>query len=323
MPSFEPILSEESKRRSLFPLKYPHLFESYKVARAMFWTPGEVDLSSDVSHWKERLSDEEKGFLSLVLAFFSVADSIVNENLAERFSREVSIYEAKCFYNFQQAMEDIHSEMYSLLIQTYIEDEDEKERLFDSIHSFPCIRKKTEWAERWIHSSRSFGERLIAFAVVEGVFFSASFCSIFWIKQKGLMPGLSHANQLIARDEGHHQEFAVQLYKELKTKVPESVVHDIVGSAVDAEVEFCVEALKVDLIGMNSESMVEYVKFVADRLLKQLGVGKLYNARNSFTFMEQICLEGKTNFFEMRVSEYTKSGAKKESRQDFALTEDF
>lgn len=318
----EPLLSKDAKRRSLLPLQYPNLFHLYTRARAQFWVTGEVDLSEDVRHWNEKLSDEERHFLSLVLSFFSVADSIVNENLAERFGNEVTVYEAKCFYNFQKAMEDIHSEMYSLLIETYVSSSEERERLVNAIENFPCIKKKTDWAERWIKSERSFAERLVAFAVVEGVFFSGSFCSIFWIKQKGLMPGLSQANELIARDEGLHQDFAVEMYKLLKSKPREEVVQDIVDSAVDAEIEFCTAALPVDLIGMNATHMGDYIRYVADRLLSQLGVSKLYNTENPFLFMEQISLEGKTNFFERRVSEYRKAGTQKATKQ-FSIGADF
>ena len=306
----ETVLCASESRRAIFPIRHAELWERYKRARALFWVPGEVDLSSDLLHWRERLTDDERYFLSMVLAFFSVADSIVNENLAERFGREVTVYEAKCFYNFQQAMEDIHAEMYGQLIETYIDDASERERLTNAIVNFPCIRKKTEWAERWIRSDASFAERLVAFAVVEGVFFSGSFCSIFWIKRRGLLPGLSHANQLIARDEGQHQDFAACLYGTLRAKLPDQRVYDIVDDAVAAETEFCTEALPVDLIGMNARDMAQYIRFVADRLLKQLGVPKRYHADNPFAFMEAISLDGKTNFFERRVSEYQKVGAK-------------
>ena len=321
MSSHEPLLSIDSKRRSLFPLQYPEVFERYRRTRAMFWAPGEVDLSADVAHWKA-LHPDERHFLSLVLAFFSVADSIVNENLAERFGKEVTIYEAQCFYNFQQAMEDIHSEMYSLLIDTYISSDAEKERLTNAIENFPCIKRKTDWAIKWIHSDRSFAERLVAFAVVEGIFFQGSFCSIFYMKQKGILPGLAQANELIARDEAQHQEFAVLLYSLLQEKLPDQVVYDIVDDAVQAEIEFCTEALPVDLIGMNSRHMAEYIRFVADRLVKQLGVPKLYNAVNRFAFMENQSLEGKTNFFERRVSEYRKAGAQ-QGVGEFTIAADF
>lgn len=306
----EPLLSEDGKRRSVFPIQYSETWERYTRARALFWVPGEVDLSVDVVHWRERLNDDERHFLSTVLAFFNVADSIVNENLAENFAREVKPYEAACFYNFQKAMEDIHAEMYGLLVETLVDDAVLRDKLTLAIQNFPCIRRKTEWAEKWISSSSSFAERLVAFAVVEGVFFSGSFCSIFWIKQRGLMPGLSHANQLISRDEAQHQDFAVHVYSMLRNKLSDAVLHGIVSSAVEAEVEFVTEALPVDLIGMNSADMAEYIRFVADRLLKQLGASKLYGARNPFAFMEALSLEGKTNFFERRVSEYQKAGAK-------------
>lgn len=305
----EPLLTEDRKRRSLFPVQYPRLFESYRKARALFWTPGEVDLTGDTKDWNEKLNDDDRHFLSLVLAFFAVSDSIVNENLAENFSREVKVYEAKLFYNFQMAIEDIHAETYSTLIETYIGDAGERARLTEAIENFPCIKKKTDWAEQWISSNRGFAERLVAFAVVEGVFFSGSFCAIFWIKRRGLMPGLSHANQLISRDEGMHQEFATMLYGMLENKLSDETIYAIVDSAVAVEIEFCTEALPVDLIGMNSRHMAEYIRYVADRLLKQLNVPKKYNASNPFPFMEQQSLEGKTNFFERRVGEYRKVGA--------------
>ena len=320
----EPLLCESSRRMALFPIEHHDLWKRYKQQVECFWTVGEVDLSSDVQHWNHRLSDEERSFVSLVLAFFAVADSIVADNIAERFGREVTWYEVKCFYDFQKSMENVHAEMYSLLIDTYISDSEEKLRLLRAASSFNCVRKKTDWAKKWIGASNSFAERLIAFAVVEGVFFSGSFCAIFWLKSRGLMPGLSHANQLIARDEGMHQQFATYLYaKHVQGKVEEAVVHDIVSSAVQAEVEFCTEACNVRLVGINGEDMVQYIRFVADRLLTELGCSRLYGVVNPFPWMEMICLEGKTNFFESRVSEYKKAGVVASPDRGFQLDANF
>lgn len=318
----EPLLAPDAKRRALFPIVHNTFWERYKKALACFWVPNEVDLSADLVHWHKKLTSDERYFVSLVLSFFAVADSIVADNLAERFSREVQPYEAKIFYDFQKSMENIHAEMYSLLIDAYIADPKERQSMQDAIESFPCIKKKTDWALRWIESSDSFATRLVAFAVVEGVFFSGSFCAIFWLKKRGLMPGLSHANQLIARDEGMHQEFATHLYSQLTHKLSDDTVHEIVDSAVQVEIEFCTEACKVDMIGMNARQMGDYIQFVADRLMAQLGVRPLYNASNPFPWMEVISLEGKTNFFEFRVSEYQKAGVKT-GELEFSTEADF
>ena len=256
----------------------------------------------------EKLNDEEKHFISHILAFFAASDGIVNENLCERFASEVQLPEARCFYGFQIAMENIHSETYSLLIDTYIKDRSQRDHLFNAIDTVPCVRQKAEWALRWISESKRFAERLIAFAVVEGIFFSGSFCAIFWLKKRGLMPGLTFSNELISRDEGMHCDFACLLYSMLDKPLPEETVHEIVGDAVKHEKEFICEALSVDLIGMNSRMMAQYVEFVADRLLVALGCSKLYNTSNPFDWMELISLQGKTNFFEKRVGEYQKAG---------------
>jgi ribonucleotide reductase beta subunit family protein with ferritin-like domain len=303
----EPLLRENKQRFVLFPIRYPAVWEMYKKAEASFWTAEEVDLASDTVDWS-KLTDDEKLFVSNILAFFAASDGIVNENLCERFAAEVQIPEARCFYGFQIAMENIHSETYSLLIDAYIKDVDERTRLFNAIDTVPCVKKKAEWALRWIDNGRRFAERLVAFAVVEGIFFSGSFCAIFWLKKRGLMPGLTFSNELISRDEGMHCDFACLLYSMLEETLPHEVVQEIVGDAVAHEKEFLCEALPVDLIGMNSKMMSQYIEFVADRLLVALGVPKLYNASNPFDWMELISLQGKTNFFEKRVGEYQKAG---------------
>lgn len=315
----ERILQPEEKRLSIFPIRYPGLWEFYKTALASFWVAGEVDLSRDAADWK-RLTDGERHFISHVLGFFASADGIVNDNLAERFSAEVTIREAKCFYDLQKTMENVHNEMYSLLIATLIDDPEERDRLLHASETIPCVREKARWAERWITSQESFPVRLIAFAVVEGIFFSGSFCAIFWLKKRGLMPGLCVSNTLISRDEGLHQRFATSLYSQMiDDKLDERTVHTIVRDAVQHEVTFCTDALPVSLVGMNADDMTEYIRFVADRLLSELGVSKLYNASNPFDWMEYISLENKTNFFEHRVSEYQKTGAKKEDQALFTL----
>jgi len=303
----EPILKENKQRFVLFPIKHPQVWEMYKKAEASFWTAEEIDLAHDKNDW-ENLNADEKHFISHVLAFFAASDGIVNENLCERFASEVQLPEARCFYGFQIAMENIHSETYSLLIDTYIQDSAEKHNLFNAIDTVPCVRKKAEWAMRWITESTRFAERLIAFAVVEGIFFSGSFCSIYWLKKRGLMPGLTFSNELISRDEGMHCDFACLLYSMLENKLSEEQVHSIVCDAVTHEKEFICEALPVDLIGMNSRTMATYIEFCADRLLVALGVSKVYNVNNPFDWMELISLQGKTNFFEKRVGEYQKAG---------------
>ena len=320
----EHILQENKDRFVMFPLKYHDIWEMYKQAEHSFWTAEEIDLAQDLTDWNEKLNADEKHFIKMVLAFFAASDGIVNENLAENFLKEVQYPEAKSFYGFQIAMENVHSETYSLLIDTYIKDSAEKDRLFHAIDNFPSIMKKAEWALKWI-SSESFAERLIAFAAVEGIFFSGSFCSIFWLKKRGLMPGLSFSNELISRDEGLHCDFACLLYtKHLVNKLPKEKVKEIITNAVEIEKEFVTDALPVKLIGMNSDLMGQYIEFVADRLLVELGNERVYNATNPFDFMDMISIQGKTNFFEKRVGEYQKAGvlAGKEN-QTFSLDEDF
>lgn len=317
------ILLEENKDRFvLFPIKYPKLWEMYKTAEQSFWTAEEVDLHADLKDW-DRLNDGERHFIKHVLAFFAASDGIVNENLAVNFMREVQLPEARCFYGFQIMMENIHSEMYSLLIDTYIKDSAEKSHLLQAIETVPCVTKKAEWALRWINEG-SFAERLIAFAAVEGIFFSGSFCSIFWLKKRGLMPGLSTSNEFISRDEGMHCDFACLLYGMLENKLPKEHVTQIIRNAVECEHEFVTDALPVSLIGMNSKMMCQYIEFVADRLLVALGCDKIYNSTNPFDFMEMISLQGKTNFFEKRVSEYKKAGVGQQKEENtFKLDEDF
>lgn len=321
----EPILKENKSRFVLFPIQHDDIWEYYKKAEASFWTAEEIDLSQDLKDW-ENLNDGEKHFISHVLAFFAASDGIVNENLAENFVAEVQYTEAKFFYGFQIAIENIHSETYSLLIDTYIKDNKEKARLFNAIDTMPFVKKKADWALRWIDEG-SFAERLIAFAAVEGIFFSGSFCSIFWMKKRGLMPGLSFSNELISRDEGLHCDFACLLYNNhLVNKLDPELISGIIKDAVEIEKEFVTEALPVKLIGMNAELMCQYIEFVADRLLMEVGCDKVYNASNPFDFMELISLQGKTNFFEKRVGEYKKAGvssSKEDDSQKFSLNEDF
>jgi len=293
----------------------------YKKAEASFWTAEEIDLTQDVSDWEQKLNDNERHFIKSVLAFFAASDGIVNENLAQRFCGEVQIAEARCFYGFQMAMENVHSETYSLLIDTYIKDTDERMRLFDAIETIPCVKRKAEWALRWIDSSECFAERIIAFAAVEGIFFSGSFCSIYWLKKRGLMPGLAHSNELISRDEGLHCDFACLLYSMLDNKLTDEKIHRIIGDAVVIESEFVSDSIPVDLIGMNSKLMTQYIQFCADRLLVALGVPKLYKVTNPFEWMEMISVEGKTNFFEKRVSEYSKAGVSSASASPLGKTQ--
>ena len=303
----EPLL-HGPERFSLFPIEHNHMWEYYCRAVANFWVPQEVDFSDDLRDWHERLNDDERHFIKYILAFFAASDGIVNKNLAEDFLGQVRCMEAKFFYGFQVAIENIHSHTYSLLIDSYIRDKDEQTHLLNAVTTVPSVKKKADWSLRWIDRG-SFVERLIAFAVVEGVFFSGSFCSIFWLKNRGLMPGLSFANQLISRDEGLHRDFACLLYREhIKNKLPVEQVVSIVRDAVELEKEFITESLPVRLIGMNTESMSQYIEFVADHLLVELGLHKVYNTKNPFDFMDMISLEGKTNFFERRVSEYQKAG---------------
>jgi ribonucleoside-diphosphate reductase beta chain len=319
----EPILRENKDRFVLFPIKHKSIWEMYKKAEASFWTAEEIDLSSDTNDWENKLNDDERYFIKNVLAFFAASDGIVNENLAVNFMNEVQYPEARCFYGFQIMMENIHSETYSLLIDTYIKNEAEKKHLLQAIETVPSVGRKAEWALRWIENG-SFAERLIAFAAVEGIFFSGSFCSIFWLKKRGLMPGLSFSNQLISRDEGLHCDFACLLYKELRNKLTEEQVKAIITNAVEIEKEFVTESLPVQLIGMNADLMCQYIEFVADRLLIALGYSKVYKSTNPFDFMEMISLEGKTNFFEGRVAEYQKSGVMtNKEEQIFSTNEDF
>lgn len=321
----EPILKENKGRFVLFPIQHDDIWEFYKKAEASFWTAEEIDLSQDLKDW-ENLNDGERHFISHVLAFFAASDGIVNENLAENFVAEVQYTEAKFFYGFQIAIENIHSETYSLLIDTYIKDSKEKDNLFNAIDTMPFVKKKADWALRWIDEG-SYAERLIAFAAVEGIFFSGSFCSIFWLKKRGLMPGLSFSNELISRDEGLHCDFACLLYNNhLINKLDPARITEIITDAVDMEKEFVTEALPVKLIGMNADLMCQYIEFVADRLLNELGCAKVYNATNPFDFMELISLQGKTNFFEKRVGEYKKAGVSSNVEEDapkFSLDEDF
>ena len=320
--SKEILLEENKERFVLFPIKHPKIWEMYKKAEQSFWTAEEIDLHADLQDW-ERLSNDEKHFVKHVLAFFAASDGIVNENLAINFMNEVQLPEARCFYGFQIMMENIHSEMYSLLIDTYIKDSAEKKMLFNALETVPCVKKKAEWALRWIGNG-SFAERLIAFAAVEGIFFSGSFCSIFWLKKRGLMPGLSTSNEFISRDEGMHCDFACLLYGMLETKLPHEQVLGILKDAVEYEHEFVTSALPVSLIGMNSKMMCQYIEFVADRLLVALGYPKHYNSTNPFDFMEMISLQGKTNFFEKRVSEYKKQGVGQTKEENvFKMDEDF
>ena len=319
----EPILQENPDRFVIFPIQHDELWSQYKNQMACIWTAEEIDLSSDLDHWRNELNEDEKHFIKHVLAFFAASDGIVNENLAENFVREVQYTEAKFFYGFQIMMENIHSETYSLLIDTYISDPQEKHRLFHAIETIPAVKKKADWALKWINSPH-FQERLIAFAAVEGIFFSGSFCSIFWLKKRGLMPGLSFSNELISRDEGMHCDFAVLLHnKYLSNKVSEERIKEIIVSALIIEKEFILESLPVRLIGMNSDLMSQYLEFVADRLLVSLGCSKVYGSENPFDFMTNISLQGKTNFFEKRVAEYQKAGVLNASSDAFDLDVDF
>jgi len=320
----EPILKDNPNRFVLFPIEHDDIWQFYKKSEASFWTAEEIDLHQDLSDWANKLNDDERHFVKHVLAFFAASDGIVNENLAENMVNEVQYTEAKFFYGFQIMMENIHSETYSLLIDTYIKDTEEKNYLFNAIDNMPCVRKKADWALQWIDDG-DFKTRLIAFAAVEGIFFSGSFCSIFWLKKRGLMPGLTFSNELISRDEGMHCDFACLLYnRHIENQLDKSVVEKIITDAVEIEKEFVSDALPVRLLGMNSDDMCQYIEFVADRLLAQLGNEKIYNVENPFPWMELISLQGKTNFFEKRVGDYRKSGVGTEQgKQIFSLDEDF
>jgi ribonucleoside-diphosphate reductase subunit M2 len=318
----EPLLAPDDNRFVMFPIKYNDIWEMYKKQVDCFWRAEEIDLTKDLTHW-ESLTHDEKLFISMILAFFAASDGIVLENLASRFMNDVQVSEARAFYGFQIAMENIHSQTYSLLIETYIKEKEDKNKFFNAIEHFPCIKKKSDWAQKWIRDNRSsFATRLIAFACVEGIFFSGAFCSIFWLKKRGLMPGLTFSNELISRDEALHCEFAVLLYSKLENKLKKSRVHEIIKEAVAIETEFICDALPCRLIGMNSELMTQYIQFVADRLCLQLGYDKIYNVTNPFPFMELISLESKTNFFEKRNDSYSLAN-KNFSDDAFQITEDF
>jgi ribonucleoside-diphosphate reductase subunit M2 len=318
----EPLLAPDDNRFVMFPIKYQDVWEMYKKQVDCFWRAEEIDLSKDLVHW-DSLNQDEKHFISMILAFFAASDGIVLENLASRFMNEVQVSEARAFYGFQIAMENIHSHTYSLLIETYIKEKEEKHTLFNAIENFPCIKKKSDWAQKWIHDNRSsFATRLVAFACIEGIFFSGAFCSIYWLKKRGLMPGLTFSNELISRDEALHCEFAVLLYSKLVKKVDKARIHEIIKEAVEIETEFICEALPCRLIGMNSELMTQYIQFVADRLCVQLGYKKIYNVSNCFDWMELISLEGKTNMFERKISEYSLAN-KTQTNDAFDFTEDF
>jgi len=323
----EPLLMENPRRFVMFPIQYPQVWEMYKKHEASFWTAEEVDLSQDNKDW-DSLTDNERHFVKHVLAFFAASDGIVNENLLEQFSSEIQIPEARAFYGFQIAMENIHSETYSLLIEQYIKEPAEKDKVFNAMFTMPAVQEKANWALQWMQRENSFAERVVAFAAVEGILFSGSFCAIYWLKKRGLMPGLTFSNELISRDEGLHAEFACLLYGMLQNKLPEDVVHGIVRGAVEVERKFICDALSCDLIGMNSELMTRYIEFVADRLLTALGHTKLFNVTNPFDWMELISLQGKTNFFEKRVGEYQKAGVMagttgEDEGRGFALDVDF
>ena len=318
----EIILSKQNHSYTLFPIKYKGLFELYKKAVASFWTVEEIDLSKDINDWN-KLKKEEQHFIKNILAFFAGSDGIVLENLGVRFMNDIQIQEATCFYGFQIAMENIHSEMYSLLIDTYIKDSQEKDKLFNAIDTIPSVGKKAKWAIKWIQDEDStFAKRVVAFAVVEGIFFSGSFCSIFWLKKRGLMPGLTSSNELISRDEGMHTDFAVAIYSLLENKLDYDTIKEIICEAVEIEKEFIVDSIPCRLIGMNQDLMSEYIEFVADRLSVQLGYEKIYNSKNPFDFMEMISLEGKTNFFEKRVMDYSKANMTSESVNNFSFSLD-
>jgi ribonucleoside-diphosphate reductase beta chain len=303
----EPLLIENGSRHVIFPIKYDNIWDMYKKHVSTYWTVEEIDFSKDTKDW-EKLNDNEKHFIKNILAFFAASDGIVNENLVHRFMKEIKIPEALAFYSFQNAIETIHSETYSLLIDTYIKDVVEKNKLFNAVDTIPCVGKKAQWAMKWITSKDdSFATRLIAFAIVEGVFFSGAFCSIYWLKEKGVMPGLTFSNELISRDESLHAEFAVLLYSYILNRVPENQVHELFKEAVNIEKEFICSSLPCSLLGMNSDLMSQYIEFVSDRLLIQLNYTPIFNVKNPFAFMDRIGMDLKTNFFESRVSNYSKA----------------
>jgi ribonucleoside-diphosphate reductase subunit M2 len=318
----EPLLAPDDNRFVMFPIKYDDIWQMYKKQIDCFWRAEEIDLSKDLDNWNS-LNADERYFISMILAFFAASDGIVLENLASRFMNDVQVSEARAFYGFQIAMENIHSETYSLLIETYIKDKEEKHKLFNAIENYPCIKKKSDWAQKWINDNRSsFATRLVAFACIEGIFFSGAFCSIYWLKKRGLMPGLTFSNELISRDEALHCEFAVLLYSKLLKKVDKARINEIIKEAVDIEIEFICDALPCKLIGMNADLMTQYIKFVADRLAVQLGYKKIYGVSNPFDFMELISLEGKSNMFERKIADYALATVT--GKQDaFEFTEDF
>jgi len=324
----EPMLMENKHRWVIFPLQYPEIWEMYKKHEASFWTAEEIDLQQDMQDW-ETLNKDEQHFVKHVLAFFAASDGIVNENLSVNFSNEIQIPEARCFYGFQMAMENIHSETYSLLIDQYISDTEEKLRLFHAIETIPAVAAKANWAVKWMSADRSFYERLVGFACVEGILFSGSFCAVFWLKKRGLMPGFTFSNELISRDEGLHTEFACLIIRLCKHKMSDELAHEIIRGAVEVEQEFICDALPCGLIGMNANHMTQYIQFVADRLLTALGHPMIYNVSNPFDWMELISLQGKTNFFEKRVGEYQKKGVMASLDNDatqsaaFSMEEDF
>lgn len=322
--SQELLLTPQTNRFVLFPIQHDDIWKMYKKQMALFWTTEEIDFEKDLTDW-EKLKEEEQYFIKNVLAFFAGSDGIVLENLAENFMNEIEIPEVRCFYGFQIAMENIHSETYSLMIDTYIKKNEEKEKLLNAITEIPCVKKKADWALKWLNDKQSrFAIRLVAFAIIEGVFFSGSFCAIYWLKKRGLMPGLTFSNELISRDEGLHTDFAVLLYSKIVEKVDSQTIHEIMTEAVSIEKEFIIESLPCNLIGMNSTLMEQYIEFVADRLLLQLGYDKIWNTPNPFDFMEMISMTGKTNFFEKRVSEYSKTGIGiDKEKMKFCLDDDF
>jgi ribonucleoside-diphosphate reductase subunit M2 len=320
--NIEPLLAPDDNRFVMFPIRYDDVWQMYKKQVDCFWRAEEIDLTKDLTHW-DGLSTDERYYISMILAFFAASDGIVLENLAQRFMSDVQVSEIRAFYGFQIAMENVHNETYSLLIETYIKDSIEKDKLFKAIDNFPCIKKKSDWAQKWIHDNRSsFATRLVAFACVEGIFFSGAFCSIFWLKKRGLMPGLTFSNELISRDEALHCEFAILLYSKLIKKMNKARIHEIIKEAVEIETEFICEALPCRLIGMNSQMMTQYIQFVADRLSVQLGYDKIYGVTNCFPWMELISLDSKTNFFEKRLGDYALAN-KSNADIAFDLNEDF
>ena len=318
----EDILINTDKRFVLFPILHEDIWTMYKKHVASFWTTEEIDLTNDLRDW-EKLSNDEQKYIKYVLAFFAASDGIIVENLAQKFCNEVQYPEARAFYSFQSAMEQIHSETYSLLIDTYIKSTEEKKFLFNAINNIPIVRKKADWALKWINSDNNFSERLIGFVIVEGLFFSASFCAIYWLKKRGLMPGLTFSNELISRDEGLHCNFGCLIYSKLSNKLSSENIYNMIKEAIEIEKEFVSESLPVELIGMNSKLMIQYIEFIADRLLIQLGYEKLYNVLNPFEWMDMISLQGKTNFFEKRVGEYQKANIMNNKKNEFIIDEDF